>query len=118
VQNKFNIQLIGDTTMNLKSFILCAGLALTLGFTSAASQAETRGGAGVLFTIENAAGGNPLVAFPPAADGSVSFFGAFATDGIGTGGGLGNQGALVLSRGGRWLFACNAGSDEVSVFRV
>jgi 6-phosphogluconolactonase len=104
--------------MNLKSFILCAGLALTLGFTSAASQAETRGGAGVLFTIDNAAGGNHVLAYRRAADGSLSSLGAFATDGIGTGGGLGNQGALVLSRGGRWLFACNAGSDEISVFRV
>jgi len=32
-----------------------------------------------------------------------------------TGGDLGSQGALVLSDNGRWLFAVNAGSNEVSV---
>ncbi len=37
---------------------------------------------------------------------------------LGTGGGLGNQGALILTKRGNWLFACNAGSDEISVFKV
>jgi 6-phosphogluconolactonase len=104
--------------MKLKSFICCSGLALTLGFTSAASQAETRGNAGALFTMDNATAGNHVLAYRRAADGALSFLGEFATGGIGTGGGLGNQGALILSSGGRWLFACNAGSDEISVFRV
>ena len=102
--------------MKLKSFICCSGLALTLGFTSAASQAETN--AGALFTIDNATAGNHVLAYRRGADGALSFLGEFATGGIGTGGGLGNQGALILSSGGRWLFACNAGSDEISVFRV
>jgi 6-phosphogluconolactonase (cycloisomerase 2 family) len=31
---------------------------------------------------------------------------------------LGSQGSLVLSRDGRWLLAVNAGSDEISAFRV
>jgi 6-phosphogluconolactonase (cycloisomerase 2 family) len=104
--------------MKLKSFIYCSGLALTLAFTSAASQVETRGGAGALFTMDNAAAGNHVLAYGRAADGSLSSLGAFATDGLGTGDGLGNQGALILSSGGGWLFACNAGSDEISVFRV
>src|SRR4029077_626960 len=38
--------------------------------------------------------------------------------GLGTGSGLGSQGALVLSENGRWLFAVNAGSDDISVFSV
>lgn len=41
-----------------------------------------------------------------------------ATGGKGTGAGLGSQGSLVLSKNGRWLFAVNAGSNDVSVFRV
>ena len=104
--------------MKLKSFIYCTGLALTLVFTSAASRAEPRDNAGALFTMDNATTGNHVLAYHRVADGSLSPLGAFATDGIGTGGGLGNQGALILSRSGRWLFACNAGSDEISVFRV
>jgi 6-phosphogluconolactonase len=104
--------------MNLTSFIYCAGLALTLAFTPSTFQAETRGDAGALFTMDNATAGNHVLAYGRAADGSLSPLGEFATGGIGTGAGLGNQGALILSRGGRWLFACNAGSDEISVFRV
>jgi 6-phosphogluconolactonase (cycloisomerase 2 family) len=68
--------------------------------------------------MDNAAAANHVLAYSRGADGSLSFLGEFDTGGIGTGGGLGNQGALVLSSGGRWLFACNAGSDEISVFRV
>jgi 6-phosphogluconolactonase (cycloisomerase 2 family) len=37
---------------------------------------------------------------------------------LGTGVDLGSQGAVVLSDNGRWLFAVNAGSNEVSVFTV
>jgi 6-phosphogluconolactonase len=102
----------------MKSFIYCAGLALLLVFTPASSRAEIRHDAGALFTIDNASAGNHVLAYCRAADGALSFLGEFATGGSGTGGGLGNQGALILSRSGRWLFACNAGSDEISVFRV
>lgn len=104
--------------MKAKSFIYCAGLALILVFTPAASQAENRHGAGALFTMDNATTGNHVLAYRRAANGTLSFLGEFATGGTGTGGGLGNQGALILSKSGRWLFACNAGSDEISVFRV
>lgn len=44
--------------------------------------------------------------------------GAFSTGGLGSGNGLGDQGALALSAGNRWLFVVNAGSNEGSVFRV
>ena len=104
--------------MKMKSFICCAGLALTLVFTMPAFGAETWPGAGELFTMDNAATGNHVLAYRRAVNGNLSFLGEFATNGFGTGDGLGDQGALVLSRSGRWLFACNAGSDEISVFRV
>jgi 6-phosphogluconolactonase (cycloisomerase 2 family) len=44
--------------------------------------------------------------------------GEYATGGLGSGGGLGNQGGVVLDNSGRWLFVVNAGSNEISVFRV
>jgi 6-phosphogluconolactonase (cycloisomerase 2 family) len=44
--------------------------------------------------------------------------GSFATGGNGTGAGLGSQGALALSRGGRFLYVVNAGSDSISTFAV
>ena len=40
------------------------------------------------------------------------------TGGLGSGGGLGNQGALALAGGGRFLFAVNAGSNDLSAFRI
>jgi 6-phosphogluconolactonase (cycloisomerase 2 family) len=50
------------------------------------------------------------------ASGSLSLAGSYSTNGNGTGSGLGSQGAVVLSNG--FLFAVNAGSDEVSVMSV
>jgi 6-phosphogluconolactonase len=40
------------------------------------------------------------------------------TGGLGTGGGLGSQGALVLNDSGHRLFAVDAGSNEINAFRV
>jgi 6-phosphogluconolactonase (cycloisomerase 2 family) len=59
-----------------------------------------------------------VLAFARASDGTLSPAGTFPTGGAGTGAGLGSQGALTLSRDGRWLLAVNAGSDDVSIFAV
>ena len=104
--------------MKTKSIIYCVAVALILVFAPASSRAEIRNHAGPLLTMDNASAGNHVLAYSRAANGAVSFLGEFATGGIGTDSGLGNQAALILSRGGRRLFACNAGSDEISVFRV
>lgn len=77
-----------------------------------------RGTAGAVYTMSNATTGNSILMFNRAADGTLTAAGAFPTGGTGTGRGLGNQSALVLSEGQRWLFAVNAGSNEISVFAV
>jgi 6-phosphogluconolactonase len=46
----------------------------------------------------------------------LSFAGSFPTGGAGTGGGLGNQGSLAFD--GEFLYAVNAGSNDLSVLRV
>jgi 6-phosphogluconolactonase (cycloisomerase 2 family) len=76
------------------------------------------GGPGAVYTITNAASGNEVTVYKRAANGSLSFEATYATDGLGSGAGLGSQGAVALSQNGRWLFAVNAGSNEVSVFAV
>jgi len=91
-----------------------AGLAPDL----AADKAGESGVAGAVYTASNAAAGNAILAFPRSADGSLGAPQSFATGGAGTGAGLGNQGGVVLSRNGRLLFAVNAGSNDISVFRV
>jgi 6-phosphogluconolactonase len=73
---------------------------------------------GVVYTLSNATTGNAVLVFARAADGSLAPAGSFSTGGLGTGGGLGSQGALILSARGRYLFAVNAGSNQVSSLRV
>lgn len=76
------------------------------------------GGGGVVYTSTNSPEANEVLVFPRAADGSLGTPVAFATGGLGTGGGLGNQDAVVLTSNNRRLLVVNAGSNEVSVFGV
>lgn len=72
---------------------------------------------GAVYTVTNTAP-NAVVVFNRSADGTLTHAGQFATGGDGTGSGLGNQGAVVLSRNNRWLFVVNAASNDISVFDV
>lgn len=89
--------------------VVAAALLLTAQF--AAAQ-------GAVYLATNGVAGNRILVLDRDERGGLSFAGAIATGGVGTGTGLGNQGGLVLSPDGRWLLAVNAGSDDVSVFRV
>ena len=71
-----------------------------------------------VYTSTNGKAGNEIVAYQRGSDGALTLQGKVATNGLGTGGGLGNQGALALTKNGRWLFAVNAGSNEISAFAV
>ncbi len=73
---------------------------------------------GAVYTLTNEARANAVVAFSRSSSGSLLHPRRFATGGSGTGSGLGSQGAIALSRNGNWLFAVNAGSNDVSVFSV
>src|SRR2546428_4999000 len=84
----------------------------------AASAAAADGAPGAVYTLMNLTSGNAVAVFARAADGTLTAAGTVATGGTGTGSGLGSQGALALSDNGRWLFAVNAGSNDVSIFRV
>jgi 6-phosphogluconolactonase len=71
-----------------------------------------------VFTMSNDTDRNKVLAYDRAADGTLMFAGGFQTGGKGTGGGLGNQSALALSRGGGLLVVVNAGDNTISSFRV
>ncbi len=71
-----------------------------------------------VYTLTNDAGANEVLAFKVNHTGEIGDSVSFATGGTGTGQGLGNQGALALSPNGRFLFAVNAGSNDLSVFRL
>jgi 6-phosphogluconolactonase (cycloisomerase 2 family) len=73
---------------------------------------------GAVYTMTNSEQGNEVLVFDRSADGSLSPARAFETDGIGTGGGLGNQGGVLLTSDNQWLYVVNAGSNTISVFKV
>jgi hypothetical protein len=75
-------------------------------------------GAGAVYVASNAAAGNAVLVFSRSGNGALSAAGSYPTGGLGTGSGLGNQGGLALNQDDRLLYAVNAGSDEISAFRV
>ena len=85
---------------------------------NASAAALTADAPGAVYALTNQASGNAVVIFDRGADGSLSWSSNVATGGTGAGSGLGSQGALALSDDGRWLFAVNAGSNDVSAFQV
>jgi 6-phosphogluconolactonase len=92
-------------------------LSFVAGFTSPVAAAPENP-AGTLYTLSNAASGNEVLVYDRAADGSLSFQRSYATGGFGSGAGLGSQSSVILSKNNQWLFAVNAGSNEISVFAV
>lgn len=107
------------TTLHIRLFRLAALVMLLAAALATGGQvASAQGGPGAVYVLTNQPAGNEVAMYDRAADGSLSLVGAVPTGGLGTGAGLGSQGALMLSDDGRWLFAVNAGSSEVSVFAV
>ncbi|MCI4320118.1 MAG: beta-propeller fold lactonase family protein [Thermoplasmata archaeon] len=70
------------------------------------------------FTMTNNATSNAVVAYRIGAGGALIPAGSFATHGKGTGSSLADQGALALTSNHKWLLVVDAGSDQISVFRV
>jgi 6-phosphogluconolactonase (cycloisomerase 2 family) len=102
-----------------RSLKLMLSLAVVLSaFATGAFGAAAQGAPGVVYTMTNEEAGNAIITWQRGADGSLEMSEAFPTGGDGSGGGLGSQGALVLSRNGQWLLAVNAGSNEISAFQV
>jgi 6-phosphogluconolactonase len=91
-----------------------AGLTLS---TNRSSGASVVGG---VFTQTNDGAANAVIAYARRADGSLTHLGTYPTGGRGTApaSGLGSQGAVLLAPNERFLFAVNAGSDEISSFAV
>jgi len=74
-----------------------------------------------VFVMSNAPDRNEVIAFARATDGSLHETHKFPTGGRGSGGNhdpLESQGSLTLSQDHSLLFAVNAGSGDISVFRV
>ncbi len=103
----------------MRRFLVALTLVITSSsFASHAGQSSIEDTDGVVYIASNGAAANEILVFDRNERGNLSFARAVPSGGLGTGGGLGNQGGLVLMADERWLVVVNAGSDDVSVFRV
>jgi 6-phosphogluconolactonase len=85
------------------------------------SQGQANRDAGAVFVMTNGADKNEIIAYQRHSDGSLTERNSFPTGGRGSGGvndPLGSQGSLTLTRDHSFLLAVNAGSGNISVFRV
>lgn len=73
---------------------------------------------GKLFISTNSPAGNEVLVYQRAGDTPATLLARVATQGRGTGAGLGSQGAVTLSRDGKYLFVVNAASNNISTFAV
>lgn len=73
---------------------------------------------GAVYTQTNNAEANAVRAFARASDGTLTFIANYPTGGRGNGPvGLGSQGSVIIAEG-RFLLVVNAGSNELSSFRI
>lgn len=101
------------------ALLLAASLVgLAAGGAMAQADGDANARPGGVYTMSNDTAGNEILAFRRFADGSLAPAGTYATGGLGTGAGLGNQGGVILSDDHHWLFAVNAGSNDISAFAV
>jgi len=105
--------------MNGKKFSAVV-MAAVLALPAVAAFANEIDVAGAVYTMTNAAD-NAVVVFDRDEAGHLTEVATVATGGSGSGDGLdplASQAALVLTEDHQWLLAVNAGSNEISVFRV
>jgi len=102
------------TIVSILSFAAILAILASVNVSSSAYGGST----GAVYIIDNSASGNNVWVYSRASDGSLTSLGSVAANGLGTGAGLGSQGAVVLTPSGRWLLTVDAGSNAISVFKV
>jgi 6-phosphogluconolactonase len=103
----------------MKKALVFPVVALALGLVQTGNAREKDKQA--VFVMTNAAHENQVLSYTVESNGSLKAYGSFRTGGRGSGGTtdpLGSQGSLRLSQDHSLLFAVNAGSGEISSFRV
>lgn len=86
--------------------------------TSILPETSYRPDPGAVFAMTNRSANNEVIAFSRAPNGMLTQTGRYSTRGNGIGVDFDTQGGLRLSRDHRFLYACNPGSDDVTVFAV
>jgi 6-phosphogluconolactonase (cycloisomerase 2 family) len=107
-----------------RSFLLVCSVAAALSVAASAANAarsDERQGEHAVFVMTNDANANEVRVFERDRGGSLRDVHSYTTGGRGSGGTIDpllSQGSLTFSQDRKWLFAANAGSGTVSVFRV
>ena len=85
-----------------------------------AGRGNNENSQGHVYTLSNQTTGNQVLDYKRAANGTLSLAGSYATGGTGTGGGLGNQDAVILTDDDDddFLLAVNPGSNSISSFKI
>jgi 6-phosphogluconolactonase len=106
-------------------WIAVLGAALTIAVIASPSFAaavpvshSTSGSGPSVFTMTNAVAGNQVVAYERSPSGGLTWVANFSTGGNGTGASLADQGSLVATADHHWLLVVDAGSNQISVFRL
>jgi 6-phosphogluconolactonase (cycloisomerase 2 family) len=106
----------------MKRNFTSAAIVIFLSFTAATMAQDTDSDdSGAVFVMTNAAKRNEIVTYSRAENGALQQAERFETGGRGSGGlidPLESQGSLILNHNHRLLFAVNAGSGDISMFRV
>ncbi|MGM9489033.1 lactonase family protein [Ideonella sp. YS5] len=97
---------------------ILAALALAVSAAALPSLAHAGLRSGMVFTSSNDAAGNELLVYARSPEGGLMMTAHVPTAGLGSGAGLGSQGAVTLSRDGRHVFVVNAQSNTVSTFAL
>lgn len=127
-----NLKRVGAITLAVFSLVACKKESQQLSSTEnekvetvSASVKENentsfsaRGGDRHVYTLSNQVAGNMVLDYTRAQDGTLTYNASYAAGGNGTGGGLGNQGAVILTDDDNVLLAVNAGSNSISSFKV
>jgi len=79
---------------------------------------ELGGGTKHVYVMTNEVSGNALLEYKRTNEGYLVLHTAYNNRGTGTGGGLGNQGAVIYTKDESALLAVNPGSNSISSFRV
>jgi len=99
-------------------WVLVLGILFSLLTANFGAVLADQGQPGAVYVQTNQASGNAIAIYKRSTDGMLAMSGMVSTGGLGTGAGLGSEASVILSGDGRWLLAVNAGSNDISVFRV
>jgi 6-phosphogluconolactonase len=109
--------LISPVISIIASFALLASVSFFALLPTIAS-AHTSKVDGQVYVLNNTTSTNSISIFNRYSDGALAKDTSINIGGRGTGSTLGSQDSLQLSANGQWLFAVDAGSNQVSVLRV